>query len=303
MNTKSKFTIIGFGKLGQAIANILERKKESCEVCSWDVVETGDPRQMPSLNEAVAGTDVIFFSVPSKFFREAVSKLGLLPPEIILVSCTKGFDAPALKFPFEILKEFCPKNTIGVISGPMLSEELEENLPTRTMLASDNSAEIKKVADLFSGTNLSLEQSEDLIGVSFLGILKNVYALTLGLSDGLDLGSNFKACLTLQALREMELIIIKSGGKKESLMSFAGISDFLATGYYFKSRNYTFGFRKAKNESLEGIMAEGAANIENVISKIGNVEEYPLLKMIKRIFLEGINPRVIIDVIKFIERI
>ncbi len=303
MINKNKIAIIGFGKLGQAIANILEKKKENCKVCSWDIVETGDPRQIPLLSDAVTGSTIVFFSVPSKFFRESVSTVGYLTSETILVSCTKGFDAPLLKFPFEVLKEFYPRNTIGVISGPMISEELEKNLPTRATIASDNPAKIKKVVDLFSGTNLTLEPSEDLVGISLLGILKNIYALALGLSDGLNLGFNFKSCLTLQSFQEMELIIVKSGGKKESLMSPAGIADLLATGYCPKSRNYTYGFKKARGESLEGIMAEGFTNIENVISKAGNVEEYMLLKMIKGIFLDDVNPRVIIDVIKFIERV
>lgn len=291
MINKNKITIIGFGKLGQAIANILEMKNKSCEVCSWDIVETGDPRQMPLLSEAVTGSAIVFFSIPSKFFREAVSKVGSLRAEIILVSCTKGFDAPSLKFPFEVLKEFYPKNTVGVISGPMLSEELEEGLPTRATVGCDSAVEVKKIIDLFSDTNLTLEPSRDLIGISFLGILKNIYTLALGISDGLELGSNFKSCLTLQSLREMELIIIKSGGEKESLMSPAGIPDFLTTGYCSKSRNYTYGFKKARGESLSGIMAEGITNIENVISKVGNVEEYALLKIIRGIFIDGENPK------------
>ena len=293
MITNSKIAIIGFGKLGQALANILEKKKESCRICSWDIVETGDPRQVSSLNEAVDGSSVIFFSVPSKFFREATSKVGSLQPEVMLVSCTKGFDGPLLKFPFEVLKEFYPRNPIGVISGPMLSEELEKGLPTRATIACDNPAEINKVIGLFSDTKLALEPSGDLVGVSFLGILKNVYALALGLSDGLQLGSNFKSCLTLQSLQEMESILLRSGGKKESLISLSGISDFLASGYDSKSRNYSYGFKKAKDESLEGIMAEGATNIEKVIGKIGNVEEYALLKLIKGIFVDGENPKTI----------
>lgn len=255
MINKNKITIIGFGKLGQALANILE-KKGGCKVRSWDVVETGDPRHVSSLKEAISKSSLILFCVPSKFFGESVLKIGKLQPEVILVSCTKGFDGTSLKFPFEVLKEFYPGNTIGVISGPMLSEELEEKLPTRATNAGDNPPEIKEVVDLFSGPNLILELSEDLIGVSILGILKNIYALALGLADGLELGSNFKSCLTLRSLREMELILIKTSAKKESLLSPAGLSDFLTTGYCPKSRNYTYGFKKARKESLEGIMAE-----------------------------------------------
>ena len=92
---------------------IFLKEKENCKVCSWDIVETGDPNQIPLLSDAVTGSTIVFFSVPSKFFRESVSTVGYLTSETILVSCTKGFDAPLLKFPFEDLKNSIQKYNRG----------------------------------------------------------------------------------------------------------------------------------------------------------------------------------------------
>lgn len=286
-----KVAIIGFGKLGRSLAKLLSSKPESCEIRAWDVVRTGDPRQIASVKEAVDHSSVIFLVVPSKNFRECLGSLGRLDQNKILVSCTKGLVDSAGTLPYSVLRQSYPSNPIGVISGPMLSEELEELLPTKASLGSDNPEAMKPLAQLFSGSPLSLEISDDPIGVSWLGILKNVYALSLGLSDGLNLGSNFKSCLALLAFREMGSILTKLGGQEKTLLSPSGLSDFLTTGYSSKSRNYTYGYKKARGEDLTSIMAEGAMNIGNTANIIKDLGAYPLLKAIQGIFLEKASHR------------
>ena len=288
---KQKITIVGFGKLGRALDKVLAIKKDLPPICVWDVVETGDPRQVNSLREAIKDATVIFLIVPSKNFPECVGKLGTIDPETTLVSCTKGLAGDSGRLPFQIVTQAYPRNTVGVISGPMLSEELEEQLPTKATIASNDLERIEAVVALFRGTTLTLEKSSDLIGTSLLGILKNVYALALGLSDGLNLGSNFKSCLALQALREISLFVTEQGGKVETMMTPAGLADFLTTGYSSKSRNYTYGFKKAQGQDLGAIMAEGAVNIGHVVDQTQSTSNYPLLNNIKGIFLQNKDPR------------
>jgi len=292
-----KVAIIGFGKLGQALANVLEARKGNIQISAWDVVATNDPRQVPTLAESTQNASTLFFSVPSKHFKQCLSQLGQLDQSVFLVSLTKGIDPDSEKLPFELMTLAYPQNPIGVISGPMLSEELEKRLPTKAALASHQKEQVKEIIDLFKGTSLSLEESDDLVGVSLLGILKNVYCLALGLSDGLNLGSNFKSCLVLLSFREMAAIVEENGGRAETITTFAGLPDFITTGYSQKSRNYTYGFKKARGEDLGGIMAEGADNIENVIGKAANLSQYPLLKVIKEVFIQNQDPKVIVRLI------
>ena len=44
-------------------------------------------------------------------------------------------------------------------------------------------------------------------------------------------------------------------------------------------------------------MAEGADNIENVIGKAANLSQYPLLKVIKEVFIQNQDPKVIVRLI------
>lgn len=285
MGKTKKVTIVGFGKLGQSLATVLSAKKD-LQVFGWDVVQTNHPLQHKNLEELLPESLAVIVAVPSEHFANCSTLLKSVNKSTILVSCTKGIDPKTNKLPYEILKESFPQNPIAVVSGPMLSEELENNLPTVASIASDKEINVKEAVELFSETCLSLVYSNDPIGTSLLGILKNVYALSLGLSDGLGMGSNFKSCLSLIALTEISNILEVCGGNKNSILSPAGVSDFLTTGYSEKSRNYSYGFKFGKGENLEGIMAEGVKNIANVGARVGNTSDFKLFNGIKSIFLE-----------------
>lgn len=279
-----KIAILGFGKLGRCLADVLS--KENYQVVGWDVMETGDPRQVKSLTEVLNETTAIFLALPSEHFKKGLESLGPLDPSTLLVTFTKGFVASGDTLPYELVRRIYLTNPTAVVSGPMLSEELSMGLPTRAVVAADDDDASEKIKELFSGTVLTLEISDDWIGVSLLGILKNVYALVLGLGEGLSFGSNFKSVLTLMALREMENIVKEKGGQPETVYTPAGISDFLTTAYSPQSRNFTYGFRFARGEDLTGIMAEGIVNLEQTVRYVGDLASYPLLGTIKDIFSE-----------------
>jgi len=61
--------------------------------------------------------------------------------------------------------------------------------------------------------------------------LKNIYALLLGMADGLGTTDNRKGYLTAKATNEMADIIEILGAKKETAFSVAGLGDLVATGF------------------------------------------------------------------------
>lgn len=297
---KDKIAIIGFGKLGKALADILEIKKEHCLTCAWDIVATGDPRQIHHCDEAVEDALAVFIVVPSSHFSTSLKNLACVKNGVPLITCTKGLDDITKKLPINLLELKFPQNPVAVLSGPMLSEELAEGSPTHATLAGKKEKDLKAVFEIFSDTSLSLTYSNDPIGVSLCGILKNVYALGLGLSDGLGLGSNFKSCLALKALKEMREIIKSQGGREDTIFTPAGIADFLATGYSPKSRNYSYGFKTGQKENPGTELAEGVKNIANIFSMVKNSRSFPLLNLIKNIFIdfEPATPEILSRVIK-----
>jgi len=311
MPPHTKVTIIGFGKLGQALAHVLEEKKEECVVSGWNTSDTKHPQQEPEIARALDHAAVIFIAVPSANFKKAVdASAPHIPEDALIITGTKGFDGTTGKLPVEVLEDAFPRHTTGVLSGPMLAKELDEGLPTKATLASRDIEHLKPIQKLFAGTRLSLELSDDTVGVSLYGILKNVYALALGLSDGLELGANFKSCIALKAIREMMHIVCANGGSQDTIFTEAGLGDFFTTGFSPKSRNYTYGFNLGAETHhdrqnvgvihelpLQAVrhelppLAEGVKNIERVITLAPNQENTPLLRGIHKIFIQSKDPR------------
>ena len=107
--------------------------------------------------------------------------------------------------------------------------------------------------------NIKLSISSDVIGVTLCGIMKNVYALGMGIVDALGTEQNMKACFATRALMEMQLLA------GDTVMTYAGVGDFIVTCYSSESRNYTYGYRFVNKKSVDGIMSEGVNNIDALL--------------------------------------
>ena len=268
-------SIVGLGKLGQALADQLT----GCSVKGWDIIDTGHECQTGTLYEAIEDADTIFIVVPSQHFETTVRNIIREysnhrrwhdAVNVKLISFTKGICSGRL--PIEILQRELPHNPVGVISGPMLSEELYHK-QTHAMLASHN-------IDLFGGSeigtrlgNIRLYSTDDVVGVTMCGIVKNIYAIGMGMLAGCSAGDNARSCFATMALNEM------SQFTEDTILSYSGVGDFLTTCYSSKSRNYTYGYELANNREVDHIMSEGANNIDHVL-KYSSVD-LPIVSTIK----------------------
>ena len=61
--------------------------------------------------------------------------------------------------------------------------------------------------------------SEDITGINWSVILKNVYAMAFGMADELGLGDNMRGFLMVMALRELDTIVRQLGGLDRQCVS------------------------------------------------------------------------------------
>ena len=93
----------------------------------------------------------------------------------------------------QVLEEVLPANQdFALLGGAMIAEEIHEDLIGAGILAANKQETLTTVSELFNQTKLLLETTLDLHGVALCGVLKNVYAIGLGICDGLGLGKNTK---------------------------------------------------------------------------------------------------------------
>lgn len=260
-STKKRITIIGAGKIGSAIGNLIKHDKTLINV--WDrnpeKILLSLPLQERTLSVFVAVSDFIFLCVPSAAIRQVLKGIHLFKKNAIIVCLSKGIEADTNKTMDYLLEEILPQNQpYALLYGPMLAEELKNGQYGFGILAAKKHKTFGEVHVLFENTKLILNYSSDVHSTALAGVLKNVYSVALGIVEGLKLGDNTKGWLVAAAFQEMQRIIEQLGGDKEIVVQLSCLGDFIATGFSQYSRNRQVGYELVKrNRQLksEGINA------------------------------------------------
>jgi glycerol-3-phosphate dehydrogenase (NAD(P)+) len=252
-------TILGGGVWGLALASLGRLKAHRVNVWSR--------RGNLSLEEAIAPASVIVMAIAMKGVQDVATQLkalSLLPPETILVSATKGLDPITWQTPSQIWHATFPENPMVVLSGPNLSKEIDQGLPTATVVASEDIAAAAIVQNLFASDSFRVYTNTDRLGTELGGTLKNVVAIAVGVCDGLALGQNARAALITRSLPEIIQVGTLLGGRVETFYGLSGLGDLLATCTSPLSRNYQVGYQLAQGKTLDEVVAQLQGTAEGV---------------------------------------
>ncbi len=268
-------TVLGAGAWGSALAKVALDNGHTVKVWS----RRGDL----SLEDAIAGADVILSAISMKGVAEVMEKLKPfgIPESTIFVTATKGLDPATTRTPSQIISDAFPNHPVVVLSGPNLSKEVEQQLPAATVVAGTNEAATEAIQSLFSCEYFRVYTSPDPLGAELGGTLKNVIAIAVGVCEGLNLGSNARSALITRAVPEVIRIGTHLGGQAETFFGLSGLGDMLATCTSPLSRNYRVGAGLAQGKPLDQILeelgstAEGV-NTTEVLMSIANREEIPV---------------------------
>ncbi len=278
-----KVTIIGGGKIGSALAKIIETAVTSTSV--WDI-DSKKIRGESELSAAVAEADLLFLCIPSWAHFEVLQNLKpILQKNTQIVSLAKGmvmFGAKPMLI-FELLQANLPAGQgFAVLSGPMIAEDLALGKPCSAVLASESKFGIAKLAPLFHKTNLQLEQSDDLVGVCLAGVLKNVYTLAVGTVEGAGFADRSLRVLKEMCLDEMLRVGVRLGAKAKTMKGLAGREDFLITVESKFSHNRRAGMEIGQYGSTE-LRSEGMASLEAIAKRLGKAEDAPIFSALRDI--------------------
>ena len=203
-----------------------------------------------SLEEAIGKNDSILIVVPTNFIRNIVSMMApFLIPNSVIINAGKGIEIDSLSLISDILKQTLPsKYKFATLSGPTFATEVARGDPSAIVAASVESEVSDLVKSIFSNSSLRVFTSNDPIGVQIGGALKNVMAITTGISDGLQLGHNARAAIITRGLVEITRIGTALGAKAETFSGLSGLGDLVLTCTGEHSRNRKFGIRVGQGE-------------------------------------------------------
>lgn len=224
-------------------------------------------RASTSLEETVAGADVVVMAVPSQGFREVLTEAAAhVRPWVPVVSLSKGLEQGTLLRMSEVANEVLPGHPVAVLTGPNLAGEIAAGQPAASVVAIDDAVIATALQGIFSRPTFRVYTNSDVVGCELAGVVKNVIAIASGIATGMGFGDNTRATLVTRGLAEMTRLATKLGGSLESLAGLAGMGDLIATCSSTSSRNTTVGLRLARGERLDDIIASTTQVAEGVRS-------------------------------------
>ncbi|HJV33146.1 MAG TPA: hypothetical protein VJ694_03910, partial [Patescibacteria group bacterium] len=220
--------------------------------------------------------------------RDAGASIApLLSKKTAVVSVSKGLERGTMLASDGVLHQVLPAGTPFVyLGGPLLADELLKGQPGVGVAASADPAALRLMRRLFSGTRMRVETTDDVAGVVWSAILKNVYAIALGMTEGLGWGANARGWIVAKAVAEAGGILEDLGGRRETFHDTAGVGDFVATGFSPFSKNRTLGEHWAKTGKAPH-ESEGQVSLPALLKTLGaRARKYPLLMTLKATLID-----------------
>jgi glycerol-3-phosphate dehydrogenase (NAD(P)+) len=255
-------------------------------------------RATADLEKAVSGADVLMVGIPSHGFRATLTTMtSFVPPDIPVVSLSKGLEPGTRLRMSEIVAEELPGHPAGVMTGPNLAKEVLAGQSTATVVAMPDETVAEPLQRAISRDLFKVYRSTDVVGAEIAGALKNVFAIAAGIAAGMGSGDNTRALVMCRAIAEMTRLGVALGGSPLTFAGLAGIGDLLATCMSPLSRNRTVGERLAAGQSVDEItssMNQVAEGIKAAASVVALADEHqvemPIATEVSAVVNEGRTP-------------
>lgn len=269
--------LVGLGNLGSAVGNLVAAN--GFDVLGWeynhDVVDEINRQHTNSrylagvdlepnlvattdLAAVASASELLFIALPSAFILSTIKPVRhLIPSDTIIINMAKGIDGATGLTSFQTITGMFPHHRCVMLSGPSIANEFARGMPTIVVLAGQEITDLVQVARVLDATHFRTRFSHDAMGVELGGLLKNIYAIGLGIFDGRQIDSvNFRSVYLTIALEEMTKIGVALGAQAETFAYLPGMGDLLATSLSPHSHNRHLGERLSQGWTLDAIRGE-----------------------------------------------
>lgn len=254
------------------------------------------------INLAVKNSDILVFATPSPFLKQHLQKLTRTLSNKIIVSAIKGIVPDENMIINDYFQKFygVKQENIAIIAGPCHAEEVALERLSYLTIACANNELGTYLAERLSCSFLKTSITSDINGIEYSSVLKNVYAIAVGICHGLKYGDNFQAVLISNSIREINRFVdaIERNNERNTQDS-AYLGDLIVTAYSRFSRNRTFGTMIGKGYSVKTsqlemeMIAEGYYGTK-CIKEINDTlhVDMPILDAVYNILYERIAPTI-----------
>lgn len=245
--------------LNEEIRSSLERRGRNSKYLPWCDIERSLITPSDDINAVVRDADVVFLAMPSAFFKKFMEPLTESLADKIVVSAVKGIIPGDYLTIVEHVNRYynVPMQNMCVVTGPSHAEEVGQCRLSYLTVASESTQTAEVVESLLANDYFRCSTSHDVLGVEGAAIMKNVYALAVGIAVGLRYGDNFQAVLIAGCAAEMNRFLNEAVPiESRDINAAAYMGDLLVTCYSPLSRNRRLGTLLGKGCSVKSALNE-----------------------------------------------
>lgn len=315
---KSKIAVLGDGGWGTTLAILLNKKGFGVnlwgafpEYVQFLKKKRENVKFLPNIKipktinitddiaNAIEPAKVVVLAVPAQYMRNILKKSNNIKiKDKIIVSVAKGIENKTLMRMSEVIRDVLGGVKLVVLSGPSISVEVANGVPTVVVAASSDKKSAKIIQETFRTNYFRIYTTSDILGVELGGALKNIIAIAAGISDGLGFGANTKAALLNRGLVEITRLGTAMGADPKTFIGLSGMGDLATTCISPYSRNRWLGEEIGRGKRLKDILKstemviEGATTVSSAyeLSKKYKVE-MPITKEVFEVLYRGKNSK------------
>lgn len=270
--------IIGSGSWATALAKIVMhnapdinwyiRKQETIDEfieirrnpnhLEWAYFDVSRIHFSADINAVIEQSDLLVLAVPSPYLKQSLNDIKVDMSQKMVISAVKGMIPDENLLVTEYMHQYfqVPKENLGVIAGPCHAEEIAlERLSYLTVGCKDMQKAIEW-SKLFDTPYVRTTPSNDVEGLEYASVMKNIYAIAAGICKSLHYGDNFQAVLLTNAMHEMIRFTKAKADIQRDITDSGYLGDVLVTAYSNFSRNRQFGQMIGMGYSVKAAQTE-----------------------------------------------
>ena len=279
INKDSRCAVIGHGSWATALVKVLtmnelsvgwfvhnpevfeslQHEGHNCRYLSDLEFDMNRIRLSNYVNETIDNADVIFLVMPAAYLKPYLSTLTVSLKEKFVVSAIKGIIPDENQFVTDYLKKTYNLSgaQVGFISGPTHAEEVGHGRLTYMTLACSNVGQARLVGEKLKTPFIKVNYVRNMCYLERSAVMKNIYAVIVGMAVGLGYGDNFISVLVSNCIKEMYFLLDPQSVKdltKFKPSNFFG--DLLVSCYSSHSRNRQLGMLIGRGNTVKTALNE-----------------------------------------------
>ena len=210
------------------------------------------------INQVLSEAELVILAVPSPYVKDVLAEITVDMSQKKVISAVKGMIPGDNILVTDYLHEhfYIPENNLGMITGPCHAEEIALERLSYLTIGCTNMEQAEAWRELLRTKFVHVAASNDVIGLEYSSVMKNIYAIAAGMCSSLRYGDNFQAVMLTNAMHEIMRFASAQSPIPRDITNSGYLGDVLVTAYSNFSRNRQFGQMIGMGYSVKAAQTE-----------------------------------------------